>query len=710
MSVEDLGALASPAPSPAAPVRPAPIPAEAIWNDRSGEWELAALDHEGRREGLVRSWRSDGTLATEYHHRAGERDGAFTRYHPDGSVAREGVFVDGQPHGTVVAHGHAGPTPEPLQSCCVPEGAWQLQHDYDQGHLSEVRWYDRAGVHILPSGKPHPRRPDGVPRQARYEEARDQWVLARYSDTGSPDGVWERWARDGVLRERDEYRDGKAHGLWQRFDAVGALTEEGEWREGTRTGAYRRLGVPAELYTDARVHEERGAFARDQTVGTWSLHDAAGAPLGTFELGAALDEDALRASPVLADGPVSATRAAWEETARALAAERRPAEALLATARAAAKGADAAPLREGLARLTLPRQAESARGLATDLVARADGRLDVVANGLPAGADAVSLLRALASSLTGRDLVALELCDAALLLDPARDECHLTRALVNVHLGRPDDARADAAALDAELVEQRDFLASYTRVIFTEFPFVPAQGDLRTQFPDVPEAPEQPLDEVVAQIRKYATRLLELRAAVSAHLPPGAAPPWLPPDLSALLPDGPVPLERWEFEEVIEDEDEVAGAESEHAAPPAPAQPTLVTVDERLKLEPDVSLPSLMRLARREWNGLTWLCWSAGLERVALPTALSPPPAFGVAAGMSIERLWRCRDRKITGGLRAMTQGVPGFIWEGTEIDLLPIVLAEIAADEYLEMRAIFYWLCDAGVQSPWQDNLRGAT
>jgi hypothetical protein len=133
----------------------------------------------------------------------------------------------------------------------------------------------------------------------------------------------------------------------------------------------------------------------------------------------------------------------------------------------------------------------------------------------------------------------------------------------------------------------------------------------------------------------------------------------------------------------------------------------LVTVDEQLVLEPATSLPTLLRLARREWAGLCWLCWSAGLERVALPTELHAPAAFGAAAGMSIERLWRCRDKLITGGLRALTKGVPGFVWEGLEIDLVPAVLAEIAADEHLEMRAVFYWLCDAGVQSPWQSNLR---
>jgi hypothetical protein len=86
---------------------------------------------------------------------------------------------------------------------------------------------------------------------------------------------------------------------------------------------------------------------------------------------------------------------------------------------------------------------------------------------------------------------------------------------------------------------------------------------------------------------------------------------------------------------------------------------------------------------------------------------VAPPTTFGAAAGMSIERLWRCRVRLITGGLRAMTLGVPGFRWEGLEIELMPVVLVEFAADEFREMRAAFYWLCDEGVQSPWQNNVR---
>jgi hypothetical protein len=700
MSVEDVGTLASPA--PALPPRPDGVPAEAEWNDHEREWELVPRDAEGRADGLVRAWRADGALAHEYEHRAGERHGAFRRFHPDGTVAREGFYENGSQHGPSVAHGYDGPgyTLEPMQHCCVPPGAWQVQHDFDHGRLEDTRWYDRAGVHILPSGAAHPARPESVPRRAAFEERQDAWVLREHDGDGQAHGVWRCWARGGVLRERTEHQRGKPHGLWERFDVSGALAEATEWREGQRGGRYRRVGVPKGVFADADVHEERGAFDRDQTVGAWSLLDAGGATLASFDLGVALDDDGLRASPALANA--TAPAAAWREMARELAATHRPAEALLAEARAAVASGDAAPLRDALRRLTLPRQAASALTLAAEVVKRADGRLDLVANALPAGADAPSLLRALASSLTGRETVALELVDAALLLDPTRAECRVTRALLAIHLGRPEVARAEAAALPLDYAEGRAFIEAYTSVVFSSYPFAPACLEIKTAFPDVPEGPEQPLENVRAQIAKYATRLGLLRDAVRARLPAGAAPAWLPPDVAGLLPEGPVALERWEFEEVVvEDEDGDEDGDGREA------EAKVVTVDETLVIEASTPLPTLLRQARREWVGLCWMCWGVGLERVALPEEIRPPDEFGQAAGLSIERLWRCRDRLVTGGLRALTQGVPGFQWEGLEIELMPPLLAEIASDEFREMRAVFYWLCDEGVQSPWQHNVR---
>jgi hypothetical protein len=74
---------------------------------------------------------------------------------------------------------------------------------------------------------------------------------------------------------------------------------------------------------------------------------------------------------------------------------------------------------------------------------------------------------------------------------------------------------------------------------------------------------------------------------------------------------------------------------------------------------------------------------------------------------MSVERTWRCRDRLTSGGLVAMSRGVPGFEWEGLPIDLMPRILAEIVTEEMVETRALFCWLIDATAESPWQNDLR---
>jgi hypothetical protein len=536
-----------------------------------------------------------------------------------------------------------------------------------------------------------------VPPEALFEEENERWVLGERPDGGGGgDLIWRRWSREGVLREHEEMRSGRPHGIWRIYDAAGALVEESGWREGARDGVYRRIGLPAAFYADERVVEERGSFAGDLVTGAWSLHGRDGELLRRFELGAALAEDEIPASPAL--GPPRG-RAAWEAEAESLEAGGRLTEAILAAARAAAAARTPEPLRLLLARATPALTPRGALDLATYVVSHAEGKLARVANVLCRGADAAALLRALASTLSGADRAALDLVDAALLLDPERHDCLVTRALVNVHLGRPEAARADAAALPADRREQRDFLETYTRIIFPEFRFWPAATEIRTSFPDLPPGPGQPLENVQTCARKIATRLMLVRQALAARAAAdGAAtePAWLPPDLSALLPDGPLPLEAWEFEEVVLDENDV------------PGPPTVVKVDERLPLDGAEPIPVLMRRARREWSVLCWLCWSAGLDRVALPEALAPPAAFGQAAAMSVERTWRCRDKLTTAGLRAMSRGVPGFVWEGVDIDAMPIALADIATDEHVDTRALFYWLCDEGIQSPWQDNLRG--
>jgi hypothetical protein len=51
----------------------------------------------------------------------------------------------------------------------------------------------------------------------------------------------------------------------------------------------------------------------------------------------------------------------------------------------------------------------------------------------------------------------------------------------------------------------------------------------------------------------------------------------------------------------------------------------------------------------------------------------------------------------------------PSWSWEGMAIEEVPVPLAHIAEGQYEDMQALFKWLTDKEVRSPWQDNLRGS-
>src|SRR4051794_31935012 len=106
---------------PERPSRPATVPADAVWNADLDKWELVARDGAGALDGERRLFRSDGTLYTSERWVAGVQEGRFALYHPDGAIAREGTYREGQLDGVATAYASADPAADPLRSCCVPD-------------------------------------------------------------------------------------------------------------------------------------------------------------------------------------------------------------------------------------------------------------------------------------------------------------------------------------------------------------------------------------------------------------------------------------------------------------------------------------------------------------------------------------------------------------------------------------------------------------
>jgi hypothetical protein len=671
--------------------RPPGVPSTATWLvDRELWEELPAAG-----AGPAIQWRADGTVYLRGGWRDGRLDGPFTMFHPNGQVARRGCYLDGELDGPVDAFGSDEPTPESLRSCCVPQNAWQMQSRFQRGRLQSEVFYDRQGRQLLSDGSLRPERPAGIPDLAEFDEFSRRWTLGACDDGGCWTGAWKFWSESGALDEEAEYRDTRK--LWSRlYDEQGAVRQEAHFEgDAIRHGAYRRrlIGDEEGPWADGRIREERGTFEHGQLVGPWTYLDGAAAVVRAADYGRAHGDDGDAAEALIDE---DAPPARWTALVQWLRREGRVREALCAAARAAARGGDPGELSALLAEVTVPLTPAASDAILAGL---SEGEVTMARalDALVAGADPAAVLRTLASIVRGASRAARDLVDAAILLAPERRMPFMTRALIRIELGEVEGALEDAARVAPESPDAAEFLRSYVRVLFPRFDFWPARETPQSLLEDMPEAPAQPLAAVRHAIQVYATRLALARAALVARV--GPSTPWLPPDVGAgagagaLLPDGPLELRDHTAE--IQDQTE-EGVET-----------TEVQVQESLTIDPAVTVPVLMRLARTTWAALGWLCWSAGLREVALPETLAPPPDFGQAAGMIIARYWRAQDGVVTGGLRSMTAGVPGFVWEEMEIDALPRHLAEMVHDEYLEMRAAMLFLASPENLSPFQSDLR---
>jgi antitoxin component YwqK of YwqJK toxin-antitoxin module len=668
-----------------APTRPAGVPEEGVWNPELGGWEVSRLSAQGAREGESLFYRRDGSLQSRCSFVAGVREGPFAMFHSDGSVSREGSFVAGRAEGIVSAYPGMGPGAEPLRSCCVPPGAARLDLLYDKGDIVQEIFYDADERPILADGRPWPSRPAGVPDDAEYDEANTQWARRRPA-------LHRFWTAAGVLTSEIEYANG-ARRAARTFDAAGRLAEACEFSpDGARHGAFVRCfpGDAESFYADPRIRQERGTFDHGQMVGTWSFLDGAGVELRTVVRGLPFAAGAETSSPVFARG-AGQTAGDWRALSGVLRVEGRLREALCAAARAAVRQGDRVALDRALAADVVALAPALARQRGEALEQSLDLEAWSILDALVGGADAASAFRALAAVLPGASAAAADFVAASLLLAPDRRATHLTRALVRLQHGDEQGARADLAIVADESPAAAALLVGQLQSVLRPFDNWPAREQLLADptLADLGAGLVRELDEVRAVIGVYATRIGRARAAVQSLMGTGATPAWLPPELSALLPGGPVALRR---EKVSVDLGE--GETSE------------VEIAEELAID-GLGVPALLNEAQADWGALCWLCWSVGLDRVALPDTLAEPPLFAVAMKTIVTRCWRAQDRLKTGGLLARANGVPGFEWQGIDIDALPPHLAQAVGEEYLRARSVFLWLADPEAVSPFQIDLR---
>ncbi len=141
--------------------RPLGLPSDAVWDERTCEWVSSMYDARGRRHGIARFYRADGTLVCAMEIVNGVPHGPFERYHPDGSMAQRGAYAFGSLDGTLVSLRAVE-----RSGAEIGHGLGQLDRriarlevEYAKGAVIEVRAFDDFG------------RPIAVRASARVEVA-----------------------------------------------------------------------------------------------------------------------------------------------------------------------------------------------------------------------------------------------------------------------------------------------------------------------------------------------------------------------------------------------------------------------------------------------------------------------------------------------------------------------------------------------------------
>lgn len=652
-------------------------------------WEVSERDVDGVRHGDCTLYRDDGSLLLRCRYQAGKRNGPFASFHRNGDVESEGSYVDGMLDGAFTRYTSERPGGKPLRACCVPPGARELRVTYQRGIQLAETFLDSDGRALRSDGTLRPERAPGVPDTASFEEADECWV----ERVGSDDGTLLRrdFDLEGRLVSETEIVRGRRAGL-REFHRSGGLAREVHFDDsGVVHGRFRLCYEPGRApYVEPEIREVTGAFEHGQAVGTFRFLDARGRELASRERGEALSDEKLRALV----GPEHAAEpeGALFERALRLVSERRVREALVFAARAAARAGSAERLREFLAKTIVPLEGQLAKARASAVDRESLPTIRSAFDALLDGADPADMLRLLATLIPAESPASRDLVDASLLLEPNSSRARVTRALIRLEHGDVPGALADVSLLDSELAPAAGHVAELARVSFPKLSFVPALEPPPEPNEELaPVEVAQPLEGIRRAIGLYATRLSAIRAELGRRL---GEPDWLPPETSHLLLDGPVELRRYAATITDEDED---GTETNE-----------VTVDETLDVAGS-SAATLMTVARADFDALSWLCWSAGLDEIGMPSALTRRERFGAAVNDVMQRYFRVRDQFATGGLVSRARGVPSFTWDGLDIATLTSRFAEIAQRQFLERRAMFFFLLFPQNLSPFQSDLRQA-
>jgi antitoxin component YwqK of YwqJK toxin-antitoxin module len=686
--------------------KPENIPSEAEWNETLRCWEAGSTEN-GKKHGAYKEWREDGTMLCSCRYQHGVKNGAYRRFHESGEVSQKGSFKADNLHGPVEWLRTEGETSEPFYADLGPK-LWRATVQYDQGTEISVRYFSKSGDRLLENGDPFPTHPRGVPSMAEYDSKEGRWNHGQKNENGHQHGLYMSWTQDGILVEECEYRNGKREGACKQYSDAGELTEEGYFSEDAKNGTWRTYApdssklvmqadyednvfhgsvieygpdgrsrikaeyengmktgsyiarVSKEKYRGGTIRIENGQYRNDHAVGRWKLLDKSAKTVTVIDFGVPrTTESSVAASKVFLDDNKSAQF--WKEMTAELTESRMMGESILSAARHATKERDASTLVDSLEKLAAPLSKKNSDKIATEATDNTESPLSTITNALLRGGNAERLFTALAEQLhlDNRFSAAIDFARAALLVDPDAHHPHALLARNHIYLGEKEEAGKDVQRLKEAQNDETSLYEGYLQILFPEYGFWADPALLQSAEDNGVLEISRSLDEITHVIHVSAMRMKALRDELMSRLQ--TIMMWLPPDPTPLLPGHETQLDSHED----------------------------INTSDR-------SIPDLLGAIRIEWTVLSWLCWSAGCDRIALPNQIAAPPEFPRA--VSYARTGLQRAKEVLAG--NATDG--DLSWSGQALQDYDRALQTIAESEFSALDTMMRWLTEPSVGSPW--------
>jgi antitoxin component YwqK of YwqJK toxin-antitoxin module len=218
---------------------------EIVCTFPGGKKKYEGLYRHGKREGVQKTWREDGKLASVERFKDGKRDGLCEDYDREGFLDEACEYKAEQKHGPCKLYGREGKLREERNYVAGEQrGAWTGY--WPNGKVQEKGFLD-------PAGKRH-----GLIERFREDGSPDSATGWAH---GEKDGLEREWHANGKVRRESSWQAGKQHGVMRDFHETGQLSSATCYQQGSSvTGLNPCLGktgseVVTRAFPDGKPYE-----------------------------------------------------------------------------------------------------------------------------------------------------------------------------------------------------------------------------------------------------------------------------------------------------------------------------------------------------------------------------------------------------------------------------------------------------------------------